>query len=46
MIHFLKKKTLVVVHNDYLLTQWKERIESTTDAKIGYIKQKKTQNKV
>ena len=41
MIHLLKKKTLVVVHNDYLLTQWKDRIESTTNAKIGYIKQNK-----
>ena len=38
MIAQLKKKTLVVVHNDFLMSQWIERIEGISDAKIGIIK--------
>ena len=38
MIAKLKKKTLVVVHNDFLMSQWIERIEGVSDAKIGIIK--------
>ena len=38
MISKLKKKTLVVVHNDFLMSQWIERIEGVSDAKIGIIK--------
>ena len=35
----LKVKTLIVVHKDFLLQQWKERIEQfAPSAKIGYIK--------
>ena len=38
----LKKKTLVVVHKDFLLNQWKERIqEFAPEAEIGIIKQNK-----
>jgi superfamily II DNA or RNA helicase len=37
----LKKKTLIVCHKDFLLQQWKERIEQfTTGAKIGMLKAK------
>lgn len=37
----LKKKTLIVVHKDFLLTQWKERIDQfVPDATIGMIKGK------
>jgi len=37
----LRKKTIIVVHKEFLLTQWKERIEQfLPDAKIGYIKGK------
>lgn len=36
--HCLKKKTLVIVHKEFLLEQWKERIqEFLPDAKIGRI---------
>ena len=36
----LKKKTLVVVHKDFLMTQWRDRImEFLPDAKIGKIQQ-------
>lgn len=36
------KKTLVIVHKEFLLNQWKERIEQfLPDAKIGYIRQEK-----
>ena len=36
----LKKKTIVVVHKDFLLKQWKERIEQyIPKARIGLIKQ-------
>jgi len=35
----LGKKTLVVVHKEFLLDQWKERISQfVKDAKVGYIK--------
>lgn len=37
----LKKKTIIVVHKDFLLNQWKERIEQfIPDARIGMIKAK------
>jgi|TARA_B110000967_G_C18844379_1_gene541156 superfamily II DNA or RNA helicase len=36
----LKKKTLVIVHKDFLMTQWRDRIiEFLPDAKIGKIQQ-------
>ena len=36
----LKKKTIVVVHKDFLMTQWKDRIlEFLPDARIGKIQQ-------
>jgi superfamily II DNA or RNA helicase len=34
-------KTLVIVHDTELESQWKERIEYCTDAKVGIIRQKK-----
>lgn len=38
--HALRKKTLVVVHKDFLLKQWKERIHQyVPDARVGLIKQ-------
>ena len=38
----LKKKTLVVCHKEFLLNQWKERIEMfLPEAKLGCIQQKK-----
>ena len=38
----LKRKTLVVVHKDFLVNQWKERIEQfAPEAEIGIIKQNK-----
>ena len=33
-------KTLVVVHKEFLLNQWKERIEEFTTAKIGRLQSK------
>lgn len=36
----LKSKTIVIVHKDFLLNQWKERIEQFTDAKIGILQGK------
>jgi superfamily II DNA or RNA helicase len=34
----LKKKTLIIVHKEFLLDQWKERINQfTPNARIGYI---------
>ena len=37
----LKRKTLIIVHKDFLLEQWKERIQSfLPDARIGTIKAK------
>jgi superfamily II DNA or RNA helicase len=38
---FLKKKTLVIVHKEFLLNQWVERIgQALPDAKIGRIQKK------
>ena len=38
LIGFLKKKTLVIVHKEFLLNQWKERInEYLPGAKIGIL---------
>jgi superfamily II DNA or RNA helicase len=35
----LKKKTLIIVHKEFLMEQWKERIEQFAQgARIGYIK--------
>ena len=40
IIELLKKKTIVVVHKDFLMTQWRERIEYfLPEAKIGKIQQ-------
>jgi superfamily II DNA or RNA helicase len=40
----LGKKTLVVVHKDFLLTQWRERIaQFLPTARVGLIKQSKVQ---
>jgi superfamily II DNA or RNA helicase len=37
----LKVKTMIIVHKDFLLNQWKERIEQyVPSAKVGLIKQK------
>lgn len=41
IISKLQKKTLVVVHKDFLLKQWRERIEQfLPDARVGLIKAK------
>uniref|UniRef100_A0A6C0EE13 Helicase ATP-binding domain-containing protein n=1 Tax=viral metagenome TaxID=1070528 RepID=A0A6C0EE13_9ZZZZ len=37
----LKLKTLIIVHRSILLTQWIERINQFTDAKVGIIRGKK-----
>jgi len=38
IIESLKKKTLIIVHKEFLLRQWKERIEEfLPDAKVGKI---------
>ncbi len=37
----LKLKTLVVVHQDFLLNQWKRAIKTFTNASVGIIKQNK-----
>ena len=34
-------KTLVIIHDTELESQWKERIEYCTNAKVGVIRQKK-----
>jgi len=40
IISILKKKTIVVVHKDFLMTQWRDRIKQfLPDAKIGKIQQ-------
>ena len=40
----LKKKTLIIVHKDFLLNQWKDRIEEYIEySRIGYIKGPKTE---
>ncbi len=42
LICYLKKKTLIIVHKEFLLNQWIERIESAIpNAKIGIIQQDK-----
>ena len=35
----LKLKTLIIVHQDFLLDQWMDRFKTFTNAKIGIIKQ-------
>lgn len=41
IIQQLAVKTLIIVHKDFLLQQWKERIEQfAPNAKLGYIKAK------
>ena len=37
----LKVKTLIIVHQEFLMDQWMERIKAFTDAKVGIIRQKK-----
>jgi superfamily II DNA or RNA helicase len=39
--HLLKVKTLVIVHQEFLMDQWIERFQQFTDAKVGTIRQKK-----
>ena len=40
IIHLLKVKTIVVVHKDFLMTQWRDRIKQfLPDARIGKIQQ-------
>ena len=40
IISMLKKKTIVVVHKDFLMTQWRDRIKQfLPDARIGKIQQ-------
>ncbi len=41
LITQLKLKTLVIVHQTFLLNQWKKRISQYTDANIGIIQQNK-----
>ena len=37
-VALLKKKTLIIVHREFLITHWEEKIKSTlSDVKIGYI---------
>ena len=44
IISCLKKKTLVVCHKEFLLNQWKERIEMfLPEARLGCIQQKKVE---
>jgi superfamily II DNA or RNA helicase len=37
----LKVKTLIIVHQEFLMDQWIDRIKAFTDAKVGIIRQKK-----
>ena len=40
----IRKKTLILVHKEFLLHQWTERIKTfLPDAKIGVIQQKKVE---
>lgn len=41
LICWLGKKALVIVNKEFLLNQWKERIEQFCDAKVGIIQQNK-----
>lgn len=44
LISILSKKTLIIVHQEFLLNQWVERIEQfLPDAKIGKIQQNKVE---
>ena len=46
LITKLKKKTIVVVHTEFLMTQWRERIQQfVPDARIGIIQRNKVQVK-
>ena len=46
IISQLKKKTIIIAHIDFLLTQWRERIQMfLPDARIGILKQNKVQVK-
>ena len=38
---YLKVKTLVIVHKEFLMNQWIERIKEFTDASVGIIQQNK-----
>jgi len=42
LICWLGKKALVIVNKEFLLNQWKERIQQFSDAKVGIIQQNKT----
>jgi len=40
LVSMLKKKTIVIVHKDFLMTQWRDRIQQfLPDARIGKIQQ-------
>lgn len=42
----LKVQTMIIVHKDFLLNQWKERIEQyVPDAKVGILRQKSIETK-
>ena len=42
LISKLKRKTLIIVHKEFLIEQWMERIaEFLPDARVGRIQQKK-----
>ena len=41
IITSLKKKTLVIVHKEFLMDQWKESIEKFSNASVGIIQQNK-----
>ena len=46
IISQLKKKTIIIAHIDFLLTQWRDRIKMfLPDARIGILKQNKIQVK-
>lgn len=47
LICWLKRKTLVIVNKEFLLNQWKERINQFSNARVGIIQQDKVdiQNK-
>jgi superfamily II DNA or RNA helicase len=36
-----KKKTLIIVHKEFLMNQWKRQLEKLTDAKVGIIQRNK-----
>lgn len=42
LMSLLKKKTLIIVHKEFLMNQWLERLQQfMPDIKIGFIRQKK-----